>query len=651
MIRQARAGSRLGLLVRLFGSPKGILLLALQFVILALLLSWFAAGRSSDSCVYCHESHDRMEQLGFPQFTVTAEDAQRESRMPRTTCRDCHLGDGGSRDLERAHRGLLRPFIIDLSGNVRGREGIMPTILPSRDDPLRGLLPAVGRGESMTTHPEVLTVMWQDRNRETWGYDPEVGRKTCGRSDCHPAEVEQFDRTVMGANLRQRSTRVWNDVHGPNNCGPSFADVAPDVPAEANAFSDANHARIAADSNLSFSFAQARDKQQVCNLCHTGCLDCHYTPSREGGVHAFSRRPPSSSCAGGGRGTMLCHGGTLERRRGDNYLGGAYTSPAGMEGDAHLSQGMDCLDCHPRGPAGMGDMTRKARCSDCHIEAEEALAASVHRSMSCASCHVSRLGGYQQTTWGPGAILGKPNPFKKYSIYYGVLEPPVLMRDQEGVWTPYKVWGNSVGNISRPVEAQPGVVFRWPGGETRDAYALLGTFGDLPANNLHLAWIQFDQASHPLGPSRDCESCHGGRSQTSRSTWDYQDYQGARPFSGSHVVVADGEGLRIEEMKVHGEIEVREGSRLSDFAAWIGIGSRWRTSGDFSIPSGEPGRLQELRDRYRSAVDYVKREERRLGAGGVEGRKLKLKVRRLRETWLHNPEGHFPGALSDDPSL
>ena len=82
---------------------------------------------------------------------------------------------------------------------------------------------------------------------------------------------------------------------------------------------------------------------------------------------------------------MLCHGGALERRRGDNYLGGGYTSPAGMEGDVHLSLGMECMDCHVKGSAGMGDMRRKASCGDCHLEAEEALAAGVHRGMSCAS--------------------------------------------------------------------------------------------------------------------------------------------------------------------------------------------------------------------------------------------------------------------------
>jgi len=393
----------------------------------------------------------------------------------------------------------------------------------------------------------------------------------------------------------------------------------------------------------------AEDKQRVCNLCHTGCLDCHYTPSIKRGVHSFARRPPAANCAGGGRGTMLCHGGTLERRRGDNYLGGGYTSPAGMEGDSHLSLDMDCIDCHRKGPAGMGDMKRAAGCSDCHIEAEEALASSAHARMSCASCHVKRLGGYQHTSWGPGSVLKRPNAFKKYALYYGILEPPLLMKDQEGTWTPYKVWGNSAGNIREPVEGKPGVIFRWPEGETRDAYALLGTFDDLPAGNLHLAWIQLDQASHPLGPSRGCDSCHEGSSQILRSTWKYVDSQGARPFSGSHTVVGDAAGLRMEGFEIDGEIELRENGRLSDFAAWKFIGDRWRTEGDFSIPSGEEGKLEALESRYREAEIFLKGEEQRLLLENLPEKKYKLRLRRIRETHLHNPELPLKSAVSPQP--
>jgi hypothetical protein len=262
--------------------------------------------------------------------------------------------------------------------------------------------------------------------------------------------------------------------------------------------------------------------------------------------------------------------------------------------------------------------------------------------MRCEACHVSRLGGYQHTSWGPGEVLKRPNPFKKYSLYYGVLEPPLLMKDQEGIWTPYKVWGNSVGNIREPVAAKEGVTFRWPDGETRDAYALLGTFGDLPGNNLHLAWIQLDQASHPLGPSRSCDSCHAGESQRSRSTWRYYDSQGAKPFTGSHTVVGDREGLRITEMRTDKEIVPKKGAPLSDFAAWIFLADRWRTGGDFSIPAVERGTHEKFELEYRLAETFVKEEAERLAASDLPEKKQKLRRRRLAETHLHNPELTLP---------
>lgn len=649
MTGKGPAGPTVGFLGRLIGTPLGISLFALQFGLILFALLWFTSTRSSDGCLSCHEDPVRMKELGYPQFTVTASQVEEESRMPRTTCRDCHLGKGGTEDLERAHEGLLRPFIVGRDGSLLSREGVMPRLVSSREDPLRALLPSVVRKGRLRTNPEVLTVMYHDRSRETFGYDPGIARQTCGKDNCHPAEVEQFDGTIMGANFRQRSMRHWTDLHGPNNCGPSFADTAAVLPAGENTFAYGNTERIAGNLTVNFTGQQAEDKQKVCNLCHTGCLDCHFTPSADRGTHSFSRRPPSSNCAGGGRGTMLCHGGTLERRRGDNYLGGGFTSPAGMEGDAHLSLGMECVDCHSRGSAGMGDMKRAAGCSDCHLEAEEAVAAGVHRTLSCAACHVRRLGGYQNTSWGPGKILGRPNPFKKYALYYGVLEPPILMRDQKGTWIPYKVWANSVGNIREPVEARPGVVFRWPDGETRDAYALLGTFGDLPAGNLHLAWIQLDQASHPLGPSRECDGCHGREGQISQSKWRYVDSQGARPFSGSHVVSAGRDGLRIGQFAIEGEIRLREGAKMTDFAAWKYIGDRWRTEGDFSLPAVESSKYAASKERFREAEDYLIRERGRLMEEDMTEKILRLKIRRLGETVLHNPEGGFPS--SADPSL
>ena len=109
----------------------------------------------------------------------------------------------------------------------------------------------------------------------------------------------------------------------------------------------------------------------------------------------------------------------MERRRGDSYLGKDFSEPAGMPEDVHVAKKIECVSCHETGPGGMGHIDRMATCQDCHIEIEQAMAVSVHKNLVCAACHVKVLGGYEMTSWGPGEILSKPNPFKKYSLYYG----------------------------------------------------------------------------------------------------------------------------------------------------------------------------------------------------------------------------------------
>ncbi|HSQ78940.1 MAG TPA: cytochrome c3 family protein, partial [Nitrospirota bacterium] len=187
-------------------------------------------------------------------------------------------------------------------------------------------------------------------------------------------------------------------------------------------------------------------KQKACNICHAGCLDCHYAPTREKGAHVFSRTPPSANCAGGGRSTFVCHAGTMERRRGDSYLGKDFSEPPGLPEDVHAAKKIECVDCHQT-IGGMGHIERKATCQDCHIEVEEAMTKSVHKNLACEACHVKILGGYEMTSWGPGMIESKPNPFKKYSLYYGPQEPPILIKDQNGKWMPVKIWPNSAGGI------------------------------------------------------------------------------------------------------------------------------------------------------------------------------------------------------------
>jgi hypothetical protein len=71
---------------------------------------------------------------------------------------------------------------------------------------------------------------------------------------------------------------------------------------------------------------------------------------------------------------------------------------------------------------------------------------------------------------------------------------------------PTKIWPNSVGGIKETIAPKPGLTFRWPKGETRDAYAQLGTFSFPGGNNNYLAWIQVEQVAHPLGKSRTAKA-------------------------------------------------------------------------------------------------------------------------------------------------
>jgi hypothetical protein len=392
--------------------------------------------------------------------------------------------------------------------------------------------------------------------------------------------------------------------------------------------------------NLPFTDAQAVDKQKWCNVCHTACLDCHYAPSRERGSHAVSKTPPAANCSGGGRSTFVCHAGTMERRRGDSYLGKEFSEPEGLPEDVHVRLKLECVDCHQTGPDGMGHIERKATCQDCHIEAEQAMALSVHKNMVCEACHVKVLGGYEMTSWGPGKISSRPNPFKKYSLYYGPQEPPVLIKDQKGRWMPVKVWPNSAGGIKETIAPKPGLTFRWPKGETKDAYALLGTFRFPGGNNNYLAWIQVEQVAHPLGKSRTCESCHASETQTARVTWKYFDSQGAEPFTGSQKVVADRDGLRVTDIKATSEIVLLPGGRSEYFAAWRYLGDIWKTGGDYSIPRSDPAKYKALEKALREAVTQLDAIDRKLKdreANGEDVKKLRRRWKEARAAALHEP--------------
>ncbi|HEX9021379.1 MAG TPA: cytochrome c3 family protein [Nitrospirota bacterium] len=358
-------------------------------------------------------------------------------------------------------------------------------------------------------------------------------------------------------------------------------------------------------------------------------------------MHAFSRVPPASNCSGGGRSTFVCHSGTTERRRGDSYLGKDFSEPPGLPEDVHIAKKMECVDCHQTDPGGMGHIERKATCQDCHLEAEQAMAASVHKTLACEACHVKILGGYEMTSWGPGLIESRPNPFKKYSLYYGPQGPPVLIKDQNGRWMPVKIWPNSAGGIKDTIQPRPGLTFRWPKGETHDAYALLGTFSFPGGNNNYLVWIQLEQVAHPLGKSRTCESCHASNAQTADVTWRYFDSQGAEPFTGSQKVVADKNGLHVKDIRATSKIAPMEGGRTEFFAAWLHLGDIWKTAGDFSIPKYDPAKYRNLNKDMRIALVRLNAIDRNLKAreaGGENVKKLRRRWKEAKAAAAHDPE-------------
>jgi hypothetical protein len=615
-------------------TKKIVLLVILLFALVLMFLGWRSWQNSSAECVRCHADKPKMTELGFPQFYMTNETVEKQSKHPNVTCRDCHLGDGRARDYKKAHRGMLKALYVHENGSLIDRaKHFKEPIGPTGDDRIYDYMPKIKEGDTYYLTSQLRNLLWHDRNPETLNFDPDIAAATCGKSNCHPQELSQFKKSVMGANYRQRYMRTWTAPYGPHNCGPSFADLPPDKVLQGAGFDYKNTRDIAQNLKVPFTEAHARDKQKFCNVCHAGCLDCHFTPSPKEGTHSFSKTPPSMNCLGYGRGTSMCHPGAMHSRRGETYIGGDYAIPSGMTPDVHYKKGIHCVDCHQTGEKGMGDIERKASCRDCHIEVEDAHRRGVHKTLDCATCHVNELGGYQITVWGPGIIAGKQNPFKKYSLYYGIQKPPIIIKDQKGVWRPYKIWPHSVGNIKDPAPPSPGLQFRWPNGETPDAYYIVGTLDKPEKNSRHLLWLQLEQAAHPYGKARPCNSCHGLR-QVAESKWEFQDEHGAEPFTGEHRIVASGDGLWIEGLKNTSEIKTIEGAALEDFASWLFFKDAWRVPGDFSIRADAR--------KYKASLDAAARLDADIARIDILAKGLdkagKKKYARLRSGALHDPE-------------
>ena len=305
-----------------------------------------------------------------------------------------------------------------------------------------------------------------------------------------------------------------------------------------------------------------------------------------------------------------------------------------MAPDVHYKKNIHCVDCHATGEKGMGDMQRKANCEDCHIEIEDAHAKSIHKNLDCSACHINELGGYQIVIWGPGKVQEKENPFNKYSLYYGIQSPPILMKDQKGKWMAVKVFPHSVGNIKSDVSPSNQVTFRWPKGETRDPYYIVGTF-NANADNKHLLWIEIQQASHPFGKGRTCKSCHK-ENQVAASRWEYMDEQGAvDAFTGGYRIIAGKDGLKITDMQSDQPIKVADGYKLDDFASWFYFRDKWQMPGDFSIKAEK-----KKFDEYLLLSRRVDREINHLDIYFKDSNaKSRRKYLELKGSVLHNQDG------------
>lgn len=555
---------------------------ALLFVLLTLAAP-AAAAPPENGCRSCHESPQRMKELGFPHFTVTSHEVRAQTRHSTADCQHCHLGNPQAGTKEAAHKGLARLLVVRKKG--------LTTDLSPRNEPLaygsnpaNRLYIATEKDGQKTRDAAVATIQWQDKRADNLALDFEGLKNTCG--SCHAKQFDEFLKSPMGAMAKQSQYAGWTDPkRGPHNCGPWF---------------EGNYDRMQANTGVPIPKAGHAVNQKVCNSCHTGCLDCHFNPQPKdpknlaAGSHSFAKTPPSPSCYGNGR-ANLCHAGPEDNRRGAGYYGGPFSIPEGNEPDVHVKATVGCLDCHDsskndkRLTHGVVKRQAQASCVRCHSRQVAAHDSSQHKSLTCEACHIQQVAGYQATYWGPGKLAGVDTPFFKYKGYQGVLSQPILIKDQRGRWIPVKPYPMAVMN-QKEAPFKLGLYWRYPDTlpdelRTDDAWAFTGLHGGMVGNNKALTWIQMEKLSHKLGKARSCDSCHGEQlngTQMQKAAWTY-DGPGAEPFKGSHSVVASKNSLKIMDIQAHERLTVEPGFALSSLAPWAYL-DVWEVSGDFSIP-------------------------------------------------------------------
>ncbi|MDA8099112.1 MAG: cytochrome c3 family protein [Nitrospiraceae bacterium] len=545
-----------------------------------------------------------MDSLGYPRLAVTPAQVQAQAKMD-APCTSCHLGDSAAQAKDEAHIGLLRAFYVKNKKLEAATRNTLDTykpawIEPRGKNPVISLLPQVETDGKLVKDPDVQVLLYHDKNPDDLSFNYPALEKTCG--SCHPRQMSELKHSAMGRNGKQSLYRTWTDTAmGPHNCGVWFLD---------------NYREVAANTKVLFTKEMSAVNQKACNVCHVGCLDCHYAPQKadpekpDQGQHSFSKQVSSLSCYGDGRGS-ICHAGPEDRRRGAGYIGGNFSNPTGATPDIHFLKGISCIDCHEtqakNSALAHGEVKRQVSCSKCHDQQVRVHEGSFHSNVSCEACHIRDVGAYTATFWGPGVVAGVKTPFMKYKEYYGVMKEPILIRNQAGTWIPVKPYPMAVLNQIHAGKLKPGLSWRFSKAlpdlaRTDDAYAFVGLLKGLPQNDNALAWIQMDKMSHKYGKARDCASCHTRNGeQRQEVSWKYND-QGSEPFEGKHVVTANRKGIFITGMQATTEIKPKEGWKTEDFAPWVYLKDAWNVKGNFAIPAvksqslyaGELARAEKL---------------------------------------------------------
>ena len=166
-----------------FLNIKVVLILILQAVIIISYSGYHSWKKSSVECVRCHSDRKKLAELGYPEFYVTPKMVAEQSKHTTAECRDCHLGNGRAKDMDKAHRGMLKMLIVGDEAELKQRKVFYPSPLqPTGEDRLFELIPKMETDGGFRYPYEVRTILWHDRNPESYNFDPDLAQKTCAKS-------------------------------------------------------------------------------------------------------------------------------------------------------------------------------------------------------------------------------------------------------------------------------------------------------------------------------------------------------------------------------------------------------------------------------------------------------------------------------------